>query len=222
MQAVVMSCSTDKKNQQRLDTIPEASLTTPCSTVLVKMYYTFSQRNYCAASGKRKRLQLRQMQHGPSGSRKTRILRCVSVSDPRKRLQDQQVGWLLVVWKSSLKYQGICLWKTMKTADKSVHIYTRWFKYDQDWLCVNKWQFVPVIFEPPCTWWHPALWRSLTEFRTSLSSAPRDTVSIVRPVAFQPVTTQCLLHDAPAFTSIFQNLNIFTTQCVYFVLRCGN
>jgi hypothetical protein len=29
--------------------------------------------------------------------------------------------------------------------------YTRWFKYDQDDLCVNKSQFVPVIFEPPCT-----------------------------------------------------------------------
>jgi hypothetical protein len=28
---------------------------------------------------------------------------------------------------------------------------TRWFKYDRDDLCVNKPQFVPVIFEPPCT-----------------------------------------------------------------------
>jgi hypothetical protein len=28
---------------------------------------------------------------------------------------------------------------------------TRWFKYDQSYLCVNKSQFVPVIFEPPCT-----------------------------------------------------------------------
>jgi hypothetical protein len=27
----------------------------------------------------------------------------------------------------------------------------RWFKYDRDDLCVNKSQFVPVIFEPPCT-----------------------------------------------------------------------
>jgi hypothetical protein len=31
---------------------------------------------------------------------------------------------------------------------------TRWFKYDQDDLCVNKSQFVPVIFEPPCTCKH--------------------------------------------------------------------
>jgi hypothetical protein len=29
---------------------------------------------------------------------------------------------------------------------------TRWFKYDLDDLCVNKSQFVPVIFEPPCIW----------------------------------------------------------------------
>jgi hypothetical protein len=27
---------------------------------------------------------------------------------------------------------------------------TRWFKYDRDWLCVNKSQFVPVIFKPSC------------------------------------------------------------------------
>ena len=32
------------------------------------------------------------------------------------------------------------------------HTYTRWFKYDRDYLCVNKSQFVPVIFEPPCTY----------------------------------------------------------------------
>jgi hypothetical protein len=30
--------------------------------------------------------------------------------------------------------------------------YTRWFEYDRDDLCVNKSQFVPVIFEPPCTY----------------------------------------------------------------------
>jgi len=29
---------------------------------------------------------------------------------------------------------------------------TRWFKYDRDYLCVNKPQSVPVIFEPPCTY----------------------------------------------------------------------
>jgi hypothetical protein len=29
------------------------------------------------------------------------------------------------------------------------YIFTRWFKYDRDDLCVNKSQFVPVMFEPP-------------------------------------------------------------------------
>jgi hypothetical protein len=29
---------------------------------------------------------------------------------------------------------------------------TKWFKYDRDYLCVNKSQFVPVISEPPCIW----------------------------------------------------------------------
>jgi hypothetical protein len=33
-------------------------------------------------------------------------------------------------------------------------IYTRWLKYDRDYLCVNKSQFVPVIFEPPCMYIH--------------------------------------------------------------------
>jgi hypothetical protein len=32
------------------------------------------------------------------------------------------------------------------------HLITMWFKYDRDYLCVNKSQFVPVIFEPPCIW----------------------------------------------------------------------
>ena len=27
---------------------------------------------------------------------------------------------------------------------------TRWFKYDRDYLCVNKPVTFPVIFEPPC------------------------------------------------------------------------
>jgi hypothetical protein len=39
---------------------------------------------------------------------------------------------------------------------------TRWFKYERDYLCVNKSQFVPVIFEPPCTSDLSALWRWYT------------------------------------------------------------
>ena len=37
------------------------------------------------------------------------------------------------------------------TENAAVWQCTRWFKYDRDWLCVNKSQFVPVIFKPPCT-----------------------------------------------------------------------
>jgi hypothetical protein len=40
----------------------------------------------------------------------------------------------------------------MKGEDEDhVQIGTRWFKHDRDYLCVNKSQFVPVIFEPPFT-----------------------------------------------------------------------
>ena len=47
-----------------------------------------------------------------------------------------------------------CLWSSMIKLDTKTPVRnqsTRWFKYDRDYLCVNKSQFVPVIFEPPCT-----------------------------------------------------------------------
>jgi hypothetical protein len=40
--------------------------------------------------------------------------------------------------------------KNTKQDRQQTHNFTRWFKYDRDYLCVNKSQFVPVIFEPPC------------------------------------------------------------------------
>jgi hypothetical protein len=40
--------------------------------------------------------------------------------------------------------------KVIAVMNLQVYKNTRWFKYDQDYLCVNKSQFVPVIFEPPC------------------------------------------------------------------------
>jgi hypothetical protein len=41
----------------------------------------------------------------------------------------------------------------------------RWFKYDRDDLCVNKSQFVSVIFEPPCSFTvHVYNLRTLFEF----------------------------------------------------------
>jgi hypothetical protein len=53
------------------------------------------------------------------------------------------------------KYLGT-LWKDIEEINFYSDWYqgenhnTRWFKYDRDWRCVNKSQFVPVIFEPPC------------------------------------------------------------------------
>jgi hypothetical protein len=40
---------------------------------------------------------------------------------------------------------------TVMNSTTIVHLQnTRWFKYDRDYLCANKSQFVPVIFQPPC------------------------------------------------------------------------
>jgi hypothetical protein len=47
-------------------------------------------------------------------------------------------------------YLNLILLKTYVCQDKLLDS-TRWFKYDWDDLCVNNSQFVPVIFEPPCT-----------------------------------------------------------------------
>jgi hypothetical protein len=50
-------------------------------------------------------------------------------------------GWPKTRQARNLKLAG---------ARRPQRAYTRWFKYDRDRLCVNKSQFVPVIFEPPC------------------------------------------------------------------------
>jgi hypothetical protein len=47
---------------------------------------------------------------------------------------------------------------TSESVCKQQGQYTRWFKYDRDYLCANNLQFVPVIFEPPCTC-NVILWR---------------------------------------------------------------
>jgi hypothetical protein len=49
----------------------------------------------------------------------------------------------IVVYAVILTSYVDILWCTTK-------VFTRWFKYDREDLCVNKSQFVPVIFEPPC------------------------------------------------------------------------
>ena len=57
---------------------------------------------------------------------------------------------------------------------------TRWFKYDRDYLCVNKSQFVPVIFEPPCT------------FRTGLSPKSVDKDLVGSDHAFYVISVALL------------------------------
>ena len=71
-------------------------------------------------------------------------------------------------------------------------VYTRWFKYDRDYLCVNKSQFVPVIFEPPCT---------KTE-ECSVSYRLNDRGIVVQPAVgiryFLPHNSQTCFEDQPA------------------------
>jgi hypothetical protein len=57
-------------------------------------------------------------------------------------LQWEASFWLPKLWHDCLKFHTVNL--------SLLKQYTRWFKYDRDDLCVNKSQFVPVIFEPPC------------------------------------------------------------------------
>jgi hypothetical protein len=53
---------------------------------------------------------------------------------------------------------------------------TRWFKYDRDDLCVNKSQFVPVIFEPPCIlYFYYGETVSSSRFTLITNAAVRDT-----------------------------------------------
>jgi hypothetical protein len=51
---------------------------------------------------------------------------------------------------SSVLFNNMYCMLTVGLNMPSTHSTTRWFKYDRDDLCVNKSQFVPVIFEPPC------------------------------------------------------------------------
>ena len=59
--------------------------------------------------------------------------------------------------------------------------FTRWFKYDRDDLCVNKSQFVPVIFEPPCTLCAPAVNMWTTEITLKLTDDLRSTPCLFDP-----------------------------------------
>jgi hypothetical protein len=70
-------------------------------------------------------------------------------------------------------------------------LYTRWFKYDRDDLCVNKSQFVPVIFEPPCIF-HAVVFNTRVYFQQtaqylSLAFLP---VSATNRIHFQGATAR--------------------------------
>jgi hypothetical protein len=55
------------------------------------------------------------------------------------------------IWFSQLILTEVFNIKFEENTSGGSRINTRWFKYDRDYLCVNKPQFAPVIFEPPCT-----------------------------------------------------------------------
>jgi hypothetical protein len=57
-------------------------------------------------------------------------------------------------------------WKRRQENRTALH--TRWFKYDRDWLCLNKSQFVPVIFEPPYIKVKTCDWRLSSRLRSNL------------------------------------------------------
>jgi hypothetical protein len=62
-------------------------------------------------------------------------------------------GWGLQSRPSVL---GTLIYEGIKLERGRILVHTtRWFKYDRDYLCVNKSQFVPVIFEPPCIYVQP-------------------------------------------------------------------
>jgi hypothetical protein len=83
---------------------------------------------------------------------------------------------------------------------------TRWFKYDRDYFCVNKSQFVPVIFQPPCnTSNKPKLSPSseckiVIQFNTTQFKYDRDKLWLVYtqsvPVIFEPPCTIRLPHSS--------------------------
>jgi hypothetical protein len=70
-------------------------------------------------------------------------------------------------------------------------ISTRWFKYDRDDLCVNKSQFVPVIFEPPCILtFYPILSLVSNSLVTGYNKSSAGTVGQVQPLIIMAVFTK--------------------------------
>jgi hypothetical protein len=70
---------------------------------------------------------------------------CSTATSARTKLFPEKYASAYITWNMQIARLP---WKM--SFKKSVISNTRWFKYDRDYLCVNKSQFVPVIFEPPC------------------------------------------------------------------------
>ena len=58
------------------------------------------------------------------------------------------LGYIGIVWP---KQHSPKVW-SVPPVTPCISEYTRWYKYDQDYLCINKPVTVPVIFEPPSTY----------------------------------------------------------------------
>ena len=88
--------------------------------------------------------------------------------------------------------------------------YTRWFKYDRDYFCVNKPVTVPVIFEPPCIldyaepqdtcagdkYSYPIICKSRLDFNSVLSVVFLNTDIVVR-------TPMCMTFQGTVHRDIF-------------------
>jgi hypothetical protein len=62
-----------------------------------------------------------------------------------------QISCMLYSWTYTISvFLKFLFRRGTPACENYIYIYTRWFKYDRNYLCVNKSQFVPVIFEPPC------------------------------------------------------------------------
>jgi hypothetical protein len=80
---------------------------------------------------------------------------------------------------------------TFPSSVVTMHSNTRFFKYDRDYLCVNKSQFVPVIFEPPCI------------FQSSTLNHFKQNLSLSIPVHFSYIP--CVLHAFPCSSALISS-----------------
>jgi hypothetical protein len=69
-----------------------------------------------------------------------------------KEIESECVDWINLA-KNRDRWQALvnAVMKILVPYNGGNFLSTMWFKYDRDYLCVKKSQFVPVIFEPPCS-----------------------------------------------------------------------